>query len=358
MKARLIAFSIVLLSVFSTARGATPTASAPHQPALKQPTSAPISLGRKLFFDKKLSMDGTISCATCHQPNLAFSDGLATSSGIRGQRGTRNSPSLVNSGPSKSFFWDGRVLELEKQVLQPLFNPVEHGLPDEATLIAHINDEKSYLPLFQSAFPSQSPVISAETISIALASFVRSLTTHNSALDQFLYGDQPSSLKESQKRGLSLFRGRAECSSCHLIGEADAPLTDHDFHSLGIGMKPIVRNLPTLIERVRKLDRNAIGTAISTDPSIAALGHFLATGQVNDIGKFRTPSLRNVALTAPYMHDGSMPTLEMAVDHEAYYRTLQNGRPLILTPDEKSDLVAFLQSLNSLPEEGQQLQKD
>lgn len=347
----LITLSALLLSTLLAVCGSSQASEADLKPALDSSIQGRINLGRKLFFDKNLSVDGSTSCATCHQANQAFSDGRSTSSGVGGQRGTRNSPSLINSGLSKSFFWDGRVKTLEEQVIQPFFNPVEHGLPSETALLNHINHEKSYFPLFESAFPLQTPIITMDSIAIALASFVRSLTAHNSIFDAFLISGESSSLNESQKRGLSLFRGRAECSSCHHIGKADAPLTDHDFHSLGIGMRPIVRNLPALIDRIRKLDREATGVAISTDPAIAALGRFLATGQVTDIGKFRTPSLRNVALTAPYMHDGSIPTLEMAVDHEAYYRTLQNGRPLILTPSERSDLVAFLRSLNSLPEE-------
>ena len=152
-------------------------------------------------------------------------------------------------------------------------------------------------------------------------------------------------MSETAKRGLELFRGRAQCASCHTIGTKEALFTDHDFHSLGVGMPAIEARLPELARRAHGLERRDLDQAVLSQADLAALGRFLVTKRPADIGKFKTPSLRNVAVTGPYMHDGSVPTLEEALEHEVYYRGFASGEPLALTADEKAALLAFLSAL-------------
>src|SRR6266851_5554935 len=180
----------------------------------------------------------------------------------------------------------------------------------------------------------------------ALACFVRTLVADDSTFDRFMYKGEHAALTEGQRRGLKLFRGRGQCASCHLIGDKDAPLTDGQFHALHLeaGLR---RHLPALVPLVKATPREQLGELIASRPDIAALGRFLVTLDPSDIGRFRTPSLRNVALTAPYMHDGSVPTLARAVEREIYYRSAEVARPVSLTPSERDDLVAFLESLTS-----------
>jgi cytochrome c peroxidase len=311
------------------------------------PASA-ASVGKLLFFDKRLSADGTISCASCHDPQRAYSDGRAVAKGIRGQLGTRNVPSLLNVTFNSSEFWDGRRESLELQATDPLLNPREHGIRDGDTLLSIIRGDNGYVKVFQSIFAAAPEDISLGLVAIAIASFERTLIAGGSPFDRYLYDDEHGALSRKAARGLELFRGRARCASCHIIGEHYALLTDNLYHRVGIGMKAIegVR-LSAATSRVIYASPAELDHLISKDPDIAALGRFVVTKNPKDIGSFKTPSLRNVALTAPYMHDGSVATLVEAVDAEIYYRSSESGRPLILTPEEKSDLTEFLNSLTS-----------
>jgi cytochrome c peroxidase len=305
----------------------------------------PGALGKTLFFDARLSADGKVSCASCHQPEHAFSDRRAVAVGVKGLHGTRNTPSLLNAAFQTSQFWEGRRASLEEQVLDPLTNPVEHGLPDSGALLSLLRGDAAYAGDFQRAFGSDG--ITLERVAAALAAFVRSLTAGDSPADRHLYAADARALNESARRGLELFRGRAQCTECHAIGEREATFSDGAFHAVGTGLERIAPNLGALATRVARTPRAELEPLIAQDAEIAALGRFLVTRDPADIGKFRTPSLRNVALTAPYMHDGSVATLEEAVERELYYRGRLQGRPLVLTPAEKADLVAFLRSLTS-----------
>lgn len=307
------------------------------------------NLGKQLFFDNYLSRDRSISCASCHKSDHAFSDGLRVARGIRGQLGARNTPSLLNVAYNISEFWDGRRPSLEAQALDPLTNPIEHGLSDEENLLERLRSNPTYVAEFRTAFGAEGASITSNQVAQALASYERTLLAGDSPFDRFLYGHDPTALDPSGQRGLALFRGAAQCSSCHIIGPKDALFTDHEFHSVNVGLPHIAFSLAILTTRVVAV-RTAgarIDATILSDPDIAELGRFVVTLDPADIGKFRTPSLRNVALTAPYMHDGSVPTLEEAVERELYVHTDQSGRPLILTPQEKADLVTFLKSLTS-----------
>lgn len=319
-------------------------------PPTNPQTPSKSALGQKLFFDKRLSGDGRVSCASCHQPAHAFADDRSLARGISGRIGTRNAPSLRNAAFTELQFWDGRRPSLEAQAGDPFINPSEHGLRSHDQLLHLIRRDIEYREKFRSVFDVEEREIALTHVSQALASYLRTLPAGNSAFDKFQYGKQTQTLPHAARRGLELFRGRARCAACHSIGEHSATFTDNGFHSLGIGLTPIHSSLARLALQIERTPRDQLDQLVLHDREVAALGRFVVTKDPNDIGRFKTPSLRNVALTAPYMHDGSLPTLEQAVDQEAYYRGLEAGRPLILTPAEKADLVAFLRSLTSSPE--------
>jgi cytochrome c peroxidase len=312
-------------------------------------TPAKIALGKRLFFDASLSADGTISCASCHRPGQAFSDGRPVAKGIGGQSGTRNSPTLLNAAFNLSQFWDGRRPSLEAQALDPLANPREHALRNEDDLVRRLRANESYAAQFLSAFPGDpGPAVTSAHIAQALASFERTLIAGDSPFDEYYFGHRPAALSASALRGFKLFRGAGRCSGCHTIERTFALFTDNRFHSTNIGLDRINSKLPTLTTRLVAARQAgvSIDQEVLSDSDVAALGRFVVTLNPRDIGKFRTPSLRNVALTAPYMHDGSVPTLRQAVELELYDRS-QPGRPLILTPQDKQDLVEFLEALTS-----------
>jgi cytochrome c peroxidase len=306
-----------------------------------------VALGRALFDDKRLSADGKVSCSTCHQPDRAFTDGRTVAQGIRHRAGTRNTPTLINSAYLTSLFWDGRRKSLEEQAADPLVNPVEHALGSHDELLATVRADAAYAAGFRAAFGVRPESIGIEHVVKALAAFERTLVAGDSPLDRYRYAGDSTALSAAQLRGLGLFAGRARCTACHTLGEEHALLTDQEFHTIGIGQ---ARAQPRLAERTRRVVRMSEAgrnLSILSDPEVAELGRFVVTLKPGDIGRFRTPTLRNVALTAPYMHDGSVPTLAAAVEREVYYRGLEAGRPLVLTPQEKADLVAFLEALTS-----------
>jgi cytochrome c peroxidase len=307
---------------------------------------AAVALGSRLFSDTSLSADGTVACSTCHQPDRALSDGRRVAAGVASAAGTRNAPSLVEVARQRSLFWDGRRASLEEQALDPFFNPVEHGLRDGAALLALLRGRSEYVALFARAFPAEKDSISLPNVAAALAAFERTFVDGDSAFDRHLAG-RADALTESARRGWLLFSGSARCIRCHVSEGSKPLLTDHAFHAVTAGLEPVQRKLPELARRLVQSHRDgrAKDRTILLDPEVAALGRFAVTLDPADIGRFKTPGLRNVALTAPYMHDGSVPTLAEAVEQEIYYRSAEQGRPLILTPADKADLVAFLESL-------------
>ena len=320
-------------------------------PTANLSSAASVSLGKKLFFDKRLSHDGTMSCASCHQPERSFSDGLALAKGIGQRPGTRNTPSLLNVAFNQSQFWDGRRPDLESQALDPFVNPREHGLHDETALIDILRRDGEYLAEFHNAFTGSRNPISIVNVARALASFERTLLAGNSAFDRYAFKGEKAALSPAAERGLALFQEGARCASCHTIEKTHALFSDNQFHSLSVGLRrlsPVLARITTRLVRAKEggasLDQTVLG-----DEDIAELGRFAVTFNPADIAKFRTPSLRNVAETAPCIHDGSVATLEEAVELELYYRNTQAARPLVLTPRERADLVEFLKSLSSPP---------
>jgi cytochrome c peroxidase len=290
-------------------------------PGDNAPTPARVALGRSLFFDTRLSADGSIACATCHDPARAFSDGRAASVGVFGRAGPRSAPALINRGYGGAFFWDGRAASLEAQVLQPIDNPLELGSGRDQ-VVARLGSIDEYRRAFSAAFDGP---VTSDTLARALAGYVRSILSGNSRADRFASGDSHA-LTAEEREGLRVFRGKGNCTACH----AGPLFSDERFHNTGIAWR----------------------TGIPSDD-----GRFAVTGRPADRGAFKTPTLREVARTAPYMHDGSVATLGEVID--IYDRGgIANPqrdaelRPLHLTPAEKQALEAFLRALSGTVQEG------
>jgi len=323
---------------------------APEIPADNPITAERVALGRKLYFDTRLSTDGSVACASCHAPSHGFADPRGkTSPGVGGALGTRNAPTVLNAAFLATQFWDGRAPTLEAQAVLPLTNPIEHGFADSGAVVAKLEALGDYGPIFASAFGDSA--ISAERVAQAIASFERTIVDLNAPIDRFLRGDA-SAISDSAKRGWELFNGKARCSTCHGYVEAIPLFTDDDFHNLGVGATRIdfaaaAREAASAAAAGKSLD----GLLLS-DAELSELGRFAVTREDRHLGAFKTPQLRNIALTPPYMHDGSEPTLASVM--ELYDRGgnanpyLDGGmRPLGLSAEEKADLVALLESFTS-----------
>jgi len=283
-------------------------------------------------------------------PERAYTDARVLAQGIKQQGGTRNVPSLLNVAYSTSLFWDGRESTLESQAAVPFTNPREMGLRSEIELLARVRRVPVYRHSFKLAYGLDPESIDINSLSIAIAAYERTLLSGDSKFDRYLYGGDSNALSPASIRGLELFRGRAGCTQCHLIGDRSALLTDMQFHLSPTGLPTTTQSeLSALVGRLSasltSRDRRDLNAEISANQNVAALGHFVVTLNAADIGTFRTPSLRNVALTAPYMHDGSVANLDDAIELELYGRDASGNSPVILTRHEKDDLVAFLQSL-------------
>ncbi|GEM44585.1 cytochrome-c peroxidase [Deinococcus cellulosilyticus] len=283
----------------------------PPVPANNPMTPEKIKLGKKLFYDPILSADGKVSCASCHNPDLAFADHQAVSPGVEGRKGVRNAPTLTNVAFRKSFFFEGGAKSLELQAMGPLTDHNEMA-SDVDSVVKKLKAHPEYPALFKEVFqaaPTMQHVVEA------IASFERTLISNNSPFDRFQRGDLKA-LTDAQKRGMELFFDQADCFHCH----TGSNFTD-------------------------ELPHNTALNVFDEDQGLARL-----TLKDEDIGKFKTPTLRNIALTAPYMHDGSKATLREAVEHynkggESNLNADPLMRPLGLTDDQIDDLVAFMESL-------------
>lgn len=312
-------------------------------------TEAKVRLGRELFFDKRLSADGTVSCASCHDPRLAFSDGKKVAEGIGGKRGPRNSPTLLNAMFNSSQFWDGRAQSLEAQAMMPLTNAIEMGNASHDQVVARLREIPEYASGFKEAFGGP---LTIDALGKAIASFERTLVAGNSPFDRFLAGDR-NAMSEAAARGMALFRGRGRCTVCHSINPSFPFLSDQNYRNTGVAAR--FTGFDRLARRAMELSRgdaSALIERLGGEEGGAQLGRFLITGNSLDIGAYRTPSLRNVELTAPYFHDGSAATLfdvvkfyvKGGIDNPAHDWELQ---PVGLSDEEQSDLVEFLKSLTS-----------
>jgi cytochrome c peroxidase len=319
-----------------------------YTPADNVPNPDRVALGRKLYFDTRLSKDGTLACATCHDISRGFTDRRSVSEGIRDQLGKRSSPTVMNAALLQSMFWDGRAASLEDQAKLPILNPIEMGHPDAASAMASINGDPAYQNLFQKAY-GRAP--NYDDVGRAIASFERTLVFLDAPFDHYLSGDAKA-ISPAAQRGLELFNGKARCVSCHMINSSNPLGTDNLFHNIGVSARK--QNFEQLAQKglaaiAANSDEQALDKlALETD--LSELGRFLVSRQRQDIGSFKTEQLRNVGLTAPYMHDGTLRTLWDVLDHynkggeaNAY---LDGGiEPLNLSESEINDLVAFLFTL-------------
>lgn len=277
------------------------------------PTTADrIELGKKLFNDKRLSADNTVACATCHDADAGFTARLATAKGIRDQVGKRNSPTVLNAMFMSTQFWDGRAGTLEEQATLPILNPIEMGMKDGNQVVAKLAAVPEYKAEFRKVFGRE---INYPDIGRAIAAFERTIVSGDAPIDHFLAGKQDA-LTPAQRRGWSLFNGKARCNSCHGFNPTQSFFTDNLFHNIGVAAhKQDFVKLASRAERavnsgnVEEVDRMALETDFSE------LGRFLVTKNRADIGAFKTPQLRDIAITGPYMHDGSLSTLWDVMDH-------------------------------------------
>jgi cytochrome c peroxidase len=308
-------------------------------------TAAKVELGKKLYFDRRLSADDSVSCATCHDPRHGFAEPRPVSIGVRGGKGVRNAPTAFDAAFGATQFWDGRAATLEEQAKGPIVNPVEMALPDEAAAEAKIQKLAEYAPLFRAAFGGESVTI--DRIAQAIASFERTLVDVVAPIDRFVAGDA-TAISEAAKRGWELYNGKARCNSCHGHVAAYPLFSDDLFHNIGVAANDV--NFKALAQKLQ--DHPEDLQALAHEAGINQLGRFLVTKEYKDIGAFKTPHLRNVAQTPPYMHDGSEATLETVI--EFYDKGgnpnpwLDGGmRPLGLTPQERADLVELLKTFTS-----------
>ena len=273
-------------------------------------TQEKIELGKRLFFDKNLSLDRSMSCATCHDPEKGWSNGQQFAVGVHGTVGNRNVPSILNSGFSVGMFWDGRARGLEAQALEPILNPDEMAMPSKEAIVKRILEDDVYHRMFARAFTDG---INSRNVAYALASFERTVMSGDTPYDRYMSGDK-SAMSEAAVRGLEIYRKKGRCALCH-----DEPLfTDNQYYNLGVSYHE------------------------SSD-----LGRYTVTKLESAKGKFKTPLLRDVSKTAPYMHDGSMKSLEEVIEFYVKGGTrnpylAENMRKLSLTEDEQKDLLQFL----------------
>lgn len=321
---RLPALTLEMLELLPSLPGEIDSLPAVPEPADNPTTNDKVALGMRLFFDKSLSRDRSMSCATCHDPAKGYGDGLPRASGFGKQELKRHSPTLLNAAYNEPQFWDGRASGLEEQALGPILAAAEMNMPSTSEVVKRINESSAYDGRFEQVFGEPA---SMENIAKAIAAFERTLVTPDSPFDRYMAGDK-AALTEQEKRGLALFVGKGSCSQCH----TGPNFTDNKFHSLG---------------------------GRQEGPPGNDLGRQEVTGDPADREAFKTPTLRNVSLTGPYMHDGSLSTLEEVVD---YYNggggASETKSELIfelqLGDEESADLVAFLNALTgrqpALPE--------
>jgi len=307
---------------------------------------APVTIGARIFADPGLSASGDLACATCHDPAAAFASKDTVAIGVRSKMGTRNVPTILNAKFGETFFWDGRVRTLEEQAKQPLLNVSEMGFESEAALVNRLSSIAEYQKQFRRFFPSD--VITLDTVAKAIAAYERTLVSNNSPFDRFIKGDQHA-ITENQKAGWLLFKGKAKCIECHTFSAPAQLFTDFKFYNTGVARRN--DGFEKLTQQIGAT-KNFETSSLAHQPEFSELGRFLVTNEKTDMGAFKTPTLRDVELTGPYMHNGSLRTL---LDVVRFYN--QGGQknpnlnnkihPLDLNENEINQLVEFLRSLTS-----------
>lgn len=275
---------------------------------------AKVELGKMLYFDERLSMDNTVSCASCHHPDKGWGSQTPVATGINGQKGGRKSPTVLNSCYNTFQFWDGRAGSLEEQALGPITNPIEMGMPNLKMVEDKLNAIPGYKKEFEKVFGD--PNVNSANIAKAIAAFERTIVSGNSPYDRYTEGDK-SAMSASAIRGMNLFFDKAHCAACH----SGPTFTDHAFHNIGV--------------------------SIHEDETKMDIGRYQHSKLLGDRGSFKTPALRDIAKMSPYMHDGSMATLEEVIEHynkggTANEQLDEEMFPLELTDAEKKDLLQFL----------------
>ncbi len=314
-------------------------------------TQEKVDLGRQLFMDRRLSHNNTMSCAMCHVPEQGFtSHELGTAIGLQGRTLRRNTPTVFNVGYHRSLFHEGRELHLEDQIWGPLLAKNEMDMPSIGYVVEKVRLLPEYKDLFEAAFGGPA---TAERIGFALASYQRTLVSGNSRFDRWYYGGDQKALNTQEQRGFDVFRGKGRCITCHTVGEKQALFTDHKFYNTGIGWERTM-----FPERASYRVQLAPGVFVDVknehlqafEKPLPDVGRYEVTLNPKDSWAYKTPMLRNVELTAPYMHEGSLSTLEDVVD---FYDKggIDNPQktpllvPLGLSAEEKSALVAFMKTL-------------
>lgn len=286
--------------------------------AIKNEPLDQAELGKLLFFDPILSVDSTISCASCHKPDFAFADTSAVSLGVFGRKGTRNTPTAMNVLLRRPLFWDGRSATLEEQALAPIENPDEMNLPVDKA-VERLKNNRAYREYFQKVFNS---LPNKENLATAIVAFEKTLETSDSPFDNWKFYDDPKAVSDAAKRGFVIFNGKGKCVECHFGSD----MTRNEFRNIGL----------------------------FNGKNLNDSGRMVISHAKEDIGKFKTPALRNIAITAPYMHNGMFKTLKEVIDFynepdkivpNSINRDTTLAKPLGLTECEKTDLEAFLLSL-------------
>lgn len=358
--------TLALLALLTWATG--PAAAPLGLPEVPVPADNPqtpekVALGNRLFNDARFSATGEVSCATCHDAAKGFTDSpLAKSEGVRKLTGTRNAPTVLNAAYNESQFWDGRSPDLEDQALHPFVNPVEMALPDHEALLEIVRGDAAYREQFRAAFGIAPEAITIREVTQAIAAFERTKIAGDSPFDRWYFGGDDTAVSEAAKRGFEVFLADGRCVSCHTIEQDHALFTDHNFHNVGVGindMQDTIVDVAIAFQHQKLADQTLdVDIAVLTEPNQSELGRFAVSDELSDLGGFKTPTLRNIALTAPYMHDGSLATLRDVVVHYNNGGVTQEGkpvnpwlsggiRPLELTEQQIDDLVAFMEALTS-----------
>lgn len=354
---------LFLATAGAGARAAGPPKGLPPVPVPQDNPQTPekIALGEKLFNDKRFSSTGEVACANCHAAEKAFTDSpLRVSEGIRKLTGTRNAPTVVNAAYFEAQFWDGRSPSLEDQALHPFLNPVEMALPNHDPILKIVRKDPAYVKAFQAVFGRTGKEITMTEVTKAIAAFERTQVAGDSPFDRYWIDGDAKALTAAQQRGFDLFVNKGRCVSCHLVEPSQALFTDNRFHNVGVGINDIQQEVPQLAGEFLKAKATAaeVDVKVLGDRRTSELGRFAVSRGFDDLGAFKTPTLRNIAVTAPYMHDGSLATLRDVVVHynnggvttegDPVNDFLSGGiRPLNLTEAEIDDLVAFMEALTS-----------
>jgi cytochrome c peroxidase len=349
------------------AAGAKPPLGLPPVPipADNPQTPEKIALGDKLFHDKRFSSTKQVACAQCHDKAKAFTDApLRTSEGIKKSgkalTGTRNAPTVVNAAYFETMFWDGRSSSLEDQSQHPFVNPVEMGLRNYDDIVKICRTDPEYAKAFAQVFGVKGRDITMKHVQQAIAAFERTVVAGDSPFDRYFYGGDAKALTDAQKRGFALFVDKGRCVSCHTIEQTQALFSDNRFHNVGVGINDIQQEVPQLAGAFlqAKATLAEVDVRVLSDKRTSELGRFAISRDFEGLGAFKTPTLRNVAVTQPYMHDGSLATLKDVVVHynnggvtkkeDPVNDFLSSGiRPLDLTDAEVDDLVSFMEALTS-----------